>query len=162
MDALEWKSVPMDVSNITMEELQMFGGIEEISDYEILGSDSKTVAKPIKRKKEKCKNSKPKKVRKVELKSNDDLLEDENDEVDVSAWGFYLHDSLLKGLKRLKFQKPTKIQELTIPAAIRGNQDILGAAETGSGKTLAFGIPIVNNIIGIKERREEENKPYTV
>ncbi|GFT13107.1 ATP-dependent RNA helicase DDX24 [Trichonephila clavipes] len=162
MDALEWKSVPMDVSDIKMEEFKMFGGLEEILDYEILGLDSKITAKPNKRKKERCNDSKPKKVKKVELKSNDDLLkdeDDENNEVDVSAWGFYLHDSLLKGLRRLKFQKPTKIQELTIPAAIRGNQDILGAAETGSGKTLAFGIPIIHNIIGIKERREGENKP---
>ncbi|GFQ80987.1 ATP-dependent RNA helicase DDX24 [Trichonephila clavata] len=152
----------MDVGDITMEELEMFGGLEELSDYEILGSDSKIKPKPNKRKKEKCNNSKPKKVRRMELKSDDILLKDENDEnneIDVSAWGSYLQDSLLKGLRMLKFQKPTKIQELTIPAAIRGNQDILGAAETGSGKTLAFGIPILNNIIGIKKSREDENKP---
>lgn len=50
-----------------------------------------------------------------------------------------------------KFTEPTQIQSLTIPAAIMGRKDILGAAETGSGKTLAFGIPILNGIIELKK-----------
>lgn len=48
------------------------------------------------------------------------------------------------------FKEPTKIQSLTLPAAILGKKDILGAAETGSGKTLAFGIPILNGILEMK------------
>lgn len=39
---------------------------------------------------------------------------------------------------------------MTLPAAILGKKDILGAAETGSGKTLAFGIPILNGILEMK------------
>lgn len=54
-----------------------------------------------------------------------------------------------------KFTHPTQIQSLTLPAAIMGRKDILGAAETGSGKTLAFGIPILNGIIALKEKGED-------
>ena len=31
--------------------------------------------------------------------------------------------------------EPTPIQEQTLPAAIKGRRDIVGAAETGSGET---------------------------
>lgn len=58
---------------------------------------------------------------------------------------------ILKALAEKKFTEPTQIQSLTIPAAIMGRKDILGAAETGSGKTLAFGIPILNGIIELKK-----------
>lgn len=72
---------------------------------------------------------------------------------------------ILKALAEKKFTEPTQIQSLTIPAAIMGRKDILGAAETGSGKTLAFGIPILNGIIELKkngdfmQRRTVKNKP---
>jgi ATP-dependent helicase YprA (DUF1998 family) len=36
---------------------------------------------------------------------------------------------------------------MSLPAAVLGRRDILGAAETGSGKTLAFGIPILQGIL---------------
>lgn len=39
------------------------------------------------------------------------------------------------------------LQAKTLPAAVLGRRDILGAAETGSGKTLAFGIPILHRIL---------------
>jgi ATP-dependent RNA helicase DDX24/MAK5 len=39
------------------------------------------------------------------------------------------------------------LQAKTLPAAVLGRRDILGAAETGSGKTLAFGIPILQRIL---------------
>ncbi|GIX94361.1 ATP-dependent RNA helicase DDX24 [Caerostris extrusa] len=159
MKAQKWKTVPMDVSGFTAEDLEMFGGIEELSDYEIVKSDN-TKIKSKKRKKTKGeKKSKKLKVQPTEELSDNETSDAEN--IDMSAWGSSLHDSIIQALKILRFHKPTKIQELTIPAAIKGNQDILGAAETGSGKTLAFGIPIVNRIISIKESKkqkaEEEN-----
>jgi ATP-dependent RNA helicase DDX24/MAK5 len=40
----------------------------------------------------------------------------------------------------------------TLPAAVLGQRDVLGAAETGSGKTLAFGIPILHRILEYKEQ----------
>ncbi|MGV1003460.1 MAG: DEAD/DEAH box helicase [Candidatus Nanopelagicales bacterium] len=44
---------------------------------------------------------------------------------------------------------PTPIQELTIPAALAG-QDVLGRGRTGSGKTLAFGLPMLTRLTGRK------------
>ncbi|CAL1286602.1 unnamed protein product [Larinioides sclopetarius] len=158
MKSQKWKAVPMDISSFTAEDLETFGGIEELSDYEILRSDG-TSSKQKKRKKTKTTKEKAKKL-KVEPKgdTSDDEADNDNNELDMSAWGGCLHDSIVCALKELGFQKPTKIQELTIPVAIRGNQDILGAAETGSGKTLAFGIPIVNNIISIKASKIRKAK----
>lgn len=66
-----------------------------------------------------------------------------------------VHELILKALAEKKFKQPTEIQLLTLPAAIMGRKDILGAAETGSGKTLAFGIPILNGILALKENGED-------
>ena len=54
--------------------------------------------------------------------------------------------TLLQGLSKLGFTKPTEIQAKTIPYALKG-EDIMGKASTGSGKTLAYGIPILENLI---------------
>lgn len=56
------------------------------------------------------------------------------------------------------FNEPTEIQRLTLPAAILGRRDIMGAAETGSGKTLAFGIPIIHGIMEMKNA--PKNQPF--
>lgn len=66
-----------------------------------------------------------------------------------------MHELILKALAEKNFKQPTQIQLLTLPAAIMGRKDILGAAETGSGKTLAFGIPILNGIIALKENGQD-------
>ncbi|KAF2026606.1 DEAD-domain-containing protein [Setomelanomma holmii] len=72
-----------------------------------------------------------------------DRADDEDDEVDVSAWEeLQLSPKLLDALAKLQFSKPTAIQESTIPEIMAG-RDVIGKASTGSGKTLAFGIPIV-------------------
>ncbi|KAG6451629.1 hypothetical protein O3G_MSEX007266 [Manduca sexta] len=74
---------------------------------------------------------------------------------DMLTWAeFKLPESIMKALTELGFKKPTKIQELTLPAAIHGRRDILGAAETGSGKTLAFALPILSGILKLKEKAE--------
>ncbi|KAF5301320.1 hypothetical protein FQA39_LY10718 [Lamprigera yunnana] len=68
------------------------------------------------------------------------------------AWsGFGLHPTILRAIEEQGFEQPTKIQELSLPPAVLGRRDILGAAETGSGKTLAFGLPIITGILKIKE-----------
>ena len=46
----------------------------------------------------------------------------------------------------LGFQKPTLIQEQSIPPALDG-RDIIGLAETGSGKTVAFALPILQALM---------------
>ncbi|EDV35855.1 uncharacterized protein Dana_GF12675 [Drosophila ananassae] len=73
--------------------------------------------------------------------------------VDVSAWnGLGVPAPILRALGEQGFSAPTQIQALTLPAAIHGKKDILGAAETGSGKTLAFGIPMLAGIMELKQR----------
>ncbi|XP_055372433.1 ATP-dependent RNA helicase DDX24 [Condylostylus longicornis] len=89
-------------------------------------------------------------------------VENENDKTDyptsmsiddLQHWnGFGIPETILKALAEKGFKSPTEIQSLTLPAAIMGKKDILGAAETGSGKTLAFGIPILVGILELKSR----------
>ena len=51
--------------------------------------------------------------------------------VDMSAWkDLFVPEPVVKALADLSFTSPTLIQALTLPAAIRDRQDILGAAET--------------------------------
>ncbi|CAG8730074.1 12946_t:CDS:10, partial [Funneliformis caledonium] len=79
------------------------------------------------------------------------------EEIDISAWNqFNLSPTIMNGLKALQFDKPTPIQEKSLPFSMSG-RDVVGAAETGSGKTLAFGIPILEYIINrnIKESKNQ-------
>lgn len=50
-----------------------------------------------------------------------------------------------KAIKELGFEKPTPIQENSIPK-IREGKDLVGRSLTGSGKTAAFGLPILERI----------------
>lgn len=52
-------------------------------------------------------------------------------------------EQIVVSLHNMGFEKPTAIQEETIPYVFSG-LDILAQAQTGSGKTGAFGIPIVD------------------
>ncbi len=63
-----------------------------------------------------------------------------------------LHDSIIQGLRDLKFQEPTPVQLACVSPAIRDFRDILATAETGSGKTLAFGLPILQHILHRREK----------
>lgn len=54
-----------------------------------------------------------------------------------------LSEEMLAALEKKGFEKPSPIQEKTIPLLLHGNKDIVGQAQTGSGKTAAFGIPII-------------------
>ncbi|XP_075975944.1 ATP-dependent RNA helicase DDX18-like [Anticarsia gemmatalis] len=56
---------------------------------------------------------------------------------------------ILKALKTMGIDKPTRIQAEALPHLLRG-QDLIGAAKTGSGKTLAFLIPIVDKLINLR------------
>ena len=51
---------------------------------------------------------------------------------------FELDRRLEKGILSLGYQKPTRIQQATIPQALDG-LDILASAPTGTGKTAATG-----------------------
>ncbi|XP_017877753.1 ATP-dependent RNA helicase DDX24 [Ceratina calcarata] len=93
-------------------------------------------------------------------KSEDDLNESDDDEnvPDMQQWSMLgVPTPVLKALKDQQFYQPTPIQALTLPPAILGHRDILGAAETGSGKTLAFGIPIINGILELKNKDSDKS-----
>ncbi len=57
-----------------------------------------------------------------------------------------IEESLKNSLFKMNFVKPTPIQGMAIPVALKG-RDILGTAQTGTGKTLAFSIPLINKLI---------------
>ncbi|XP_062559498.1 ATP-dependent RNA helicase DDX24-like [Armigeres subalbatus] len=59
-------------------------------------------------------------------------------------------EPIVRALADKGFRHPTEIQILSLPVAIMGRRDLLGAAETGSGKTLAFGIPLLEGIMKLK------------
>jgi ATP-dependent RNA helicase DeaD len=61
-----------------------------------------------------------------------------------------LSDRTLKAITQKGFEEPTQIQELTIPAMLSGNDDIVAQAQTGTGKTAAFGLPLIELIDGVK------------
>ena len=51
----------------------------------------------------------------------------------------------LGALAHLGYERPTPIQEQTIPLLIAG-RDVVGQAQTGTGKTAAFGLPMVDYV----------------
>ena len=56
-----------------------------------------------------------------------------------------LTEGLLKSIKELNFERPSEIQEKSIPFILEG-KDVIGKSATGSGKTLAFGAGIIEKI----------------
>ncbi len=56
-----------------------------------------------------------------------------------------LSEPLLEALAHLGYERPTPIQEQTIPALLEG-RDVIGQAQTGTGKTAAFGLPMLDYI----------------
>ncbi|MFA5879794.1 MAG: DEAD/DEAH box helicase [Candidatus Margulisiibacteriota bacterium] len=53
---------------------------------------------------------------------------------------------IMSQIEAIGYQKPTPIQEQTIPAILNG-QDVMGLAQTGTGKTAAFVLPILERLI---------------
>jgi ATP-dependent RNA helicase DeaD len=56
-----------------------------------------------------------------------------------------LDPSLMKGVVRMGFKKPSPIQERAIGPLMNG-KDVIGQAKTGSGKTVAFSLPLLHSI----------------
>ena len=52
-----------------------------------------------------------------------------------------LSNEILEALTMLRYNAPTKVQELVIPLVLEG-KDIVVKSKTGSGKTAAFGVPL--------------------
>lgn len=66
-----------------------------------------------------------------------------------------LSKEILKALKHLGYEGPTKVQEEVIPVALK-DRDMAVKSKTGSGKTAAFAIPICEKV------EWEENKPQAL
>mgnify|MGYP006289969433 CR=1 FL=1 len=55
-----------------------------------------------------------------------------------------INKEILEKITKKGFEKPTYIQERSIPEILAG-KDVLGKSATGSGKTLAFGMGLMHN-----------------
>uniref|UniRef100_A0A182USU1 RNA helicase n=1 Tax=Anopheles merus TaxID=30066 RepID=A0A182USU1_ANOME len=74
---------------------------------------------------------------------------------DYMAWvQLGVSEPIVRALADKGFKVPTEIQNKSLPVAIYGRRDLLGAAETGSGKTLAFGIPMLEGIMRLKKGKK--------
>uniref|UniRef100_A0A2R5LA45 ATP-dependent RNA helicase n=1 Tax=Ornithodoros turicata TaxID=34597 RepID=A0A2R5LA45_9ACAR len=175
----KWKPVKFDEEELNDLEFEGFTALEELTDYEIvkegrptLSRREKSVKDSTKKKRKRQGAEKPSKRKKQDLEdvendlsvepNMDEEVSETADDVDMSAWlNCFVPPAVLKALGELKFTKPTQIQSLTLPSAIRDHMDIMGAAETGSGKTLAFGIPIIHHILEQKSRvtADAKSKP---
>jgi ATP-dependent RNA helicase RhlE len=69
----------------------------------------------------------------------------------VTFKDFNFDPRLLEGLESMGFDKPTPIQEQTIPLILQ-NKDLIACAQTGTGKTGAYILPILNKIIHTENR----------
>jgi superfamily II DNA/RNA helicase len=58
---------------------------------------------------------------------------------------FGLNENLLEAISYMGFEKPTAIQEASIPEIMKG-RDLIAGAQTGTGKTAAFLLPILNKL----------------
>ncbi|XP_018335713.1 ATP-dependent RNA helicase DDX24 [Agrilus planipennis] len=165
---INWKPVELDQALFSNGIPEGLVAIEECTDYDLNVFQSQ----PLETKKRKnveqryANKKKPKLLKSFKSACENDLdlipskcgstfIESsaEDEEVkNMEAWHkFGLQESLIKALADQNFLYPTHIQALTLPSAILGKKDILGAAETGSGKTLAFGLPILSGILKRKE-----------
>ncbi len=59
---------------------------------------------------------------------------------------FALNEQIVHSLQAMGFDKPTPIQEQTIPI-ILDHHDIIGCAQTGTGKTAAYLLPVIQHIV---------------
>ena len=65
----------------------------------------------------------------------------------VNSFEDFEVDNLLKrNLVAKRYDKPTQIQDQSVPIALKGG-DIIGIANTGTGKTVAFLLPLLNKLL---------------
>ncbi len=57
-----------------------------------------------------------------------------------------LSAEVLKAVTALGFEKPSEIQEKSIPDLLTTERDYVGLAQTGTGKTAAFGLPMIDQV----------------
>lgn len=70
---------------------------------------------------------------------------------------FPLHKSILKAVAEARFQRPTLVQQKTIPLVL-AKKNVIVAAQTGTGKTAAFALPIINLLFDKQDAEKGEKK----
>ncbi|MBU0927048.1 MAG: DEAD/DEAH box helicase [Spirochaetes bacterium] len=65
---------------------------------------------------------------------------------------FDVHRKILDNIALKGFEKPSAIQDQTIPLVLQG-KDVVGIANTGTGKTAAFAIPMIHDLITHMDHR---------
>ena len=68
-----------------------------------------------------------------------------------------LAPSLCSPLAGLGYQRPTPVQEASIPLVL-GGADLLARAQTGTGKTAAFGLPMIERLL-VRRNGPQRNIP---
>ncbi|KAI9827165.1 MAG: ATP-dependent RNA helicase dbp7 [Thelocarpon impressellum] len=63
-------------------------------------------------------------------------------------------------LTKLELKAPTAIQKAAVPQLIKDDSDAFIQAETGSGKTLAYLLPIVQRIMEMSRKQDEDVKVH--
>ncbi|MEC9319625.1 MAG: DEAD/DEAH box helicase, partial [Pseudomonadota bacterium] len=63
-----------------------------------------------------------------------------------------LDDALISVLKAAGLNKPAKVQQAALPAAMDGH-DLLISSPTGTGKTLAFLLPVLQHMIDFPRKQ---------
>jgi ATP-dependent RNA helicase DDX24/MAK5 len=115
--------------------------------------DDKPAPKKKKKRKKKKKKKKPEPEpeSKLEPESQISVLDPKvsalQDSWMTSTGGVMLEQKICESLLAQGFETPTPIQAATLPAAILGRRNIVGAAATGSGKTLAYLLPILQHLL---------------
>ena len=70
----------------------------------------------------------------------------------VTFQDFNFNEHLLEGVLSMGYTNPTPIQEMAIPAILKGD-DLIACAQTGTGKTGAFLLPVLNMISNNHEEK---------
>ena len=168
-DDMPWRRVDTTSEQLGEFEEAIFFELEELDGNAIIfnkkNSGSGAVAmvadssdkdsNDTKRKEKSEKKKKEKKEKKEKTKEKSGVISPAPSAMKIDAsdmrdgqWGdITLHGLLAKAVVHLGFSSPTPIQTATIAKAVKGDCDIVGAAETGSGKTLAFGLPILDFLL---------------
>ena len=66
-----------------------------------------------------------------------------------------LNKPILKAVAEARFQRPTLVQEKTIPEVLV-KKNVIVAAQTGTGKTAAFALPIINLLLDKQDAEKGE------
>lgn len=57
-----------------------------------------------------------------------------------------ISDEVVKAITEMGFEKPSQVQEKSIPLLLNEETDLVALAQTGTGKTAGFGLPLLEKI----------------